>query len=73
MGCRLVYALVPIRPLTETIDERAVLLAGHQLVSIEQAMRLENQSVTDKARNGEALARLIGELKRRPARLRDES
>lgn len=72
MGCRLVYALVPMRPLTEVIDERAALLAERQLASIEQTMRLENQSVTDKARHDEALTRLVSELKRKPARLWDD-
>jgi predicted DNA-binding mobile mystery protein A len=72
MGCRLIYALVPIRPLSDVLDERAAQLANQQLASIEQTMRLENQSVTDKARHHEALARLVGELKRKPARLWDE-
>jgi len=71
MGCRLVYALVPMRPLSDVLDERATLLASQQLASIEQTMRLEDQSVTDKARHDEALARLTGELKRKPARLWD--
>lgn len=72
MGCRLVYALVPMRPLTDMIDERAASLAGRQLASIEQTMRLENQSVADTARHDEALQRLVGELKRKPARLWDD-
>lgn len=72
MGCRLVYALVPKRPLSDVLDERATLLANQQLASIEQTMRLENQSVTNRARHDEALARLTGELKRKPARLWDE-
>jgi predicted DNA-binding mobile mystery protein A len=72
MGCRLVYALVPMRPLSAVLDERAAVLANQQLASIEQTMRLENQSVTDKARHHEALARLVSELKRKPARLWDE-
>ncbi|HEY2357686.1 MAG TPA: mobile mystery protein A [Phenylobacterium sp.] len=71
MGCRLVYALVPMRPLSDTIDQRAVSLASQQLASIEQTMRLENQGVSDKARHHEALARLVSELKRKPARLWD--
>lgn len=71
MGCRLVYAIVPLTPLTEMIEDRAVLLASRQLASIEQTMRLENQSVTDRKRHEEALMRLVGELKRKPARLWD--
>jgi predicted DNA-binding mobile mystery protein A len=72
MGCRLVYALVPVRPLSDMIDERAAVIAGQQLALIEQTMRLENQGVTDEARHREALARLVSELKRKPARLWDE-
>src|SRR5712691_2747201 len=30
LGCRLVYALVPDRPLAETVRERAELIAGRQ-------------------------------------------
>jgi predicted DNA-binding mobile mystery protein A len=72
LGCRLVYVFVPHRPLTDMIDERALALADGQLASIEQTMRLENQSVTDRARRDEALQRLVRELKRKPARLWDE-
>ena len=72
MGCRLVYALLPMRPLSDVLDERANLLARQQLALIEQTMRLENQSVTEKASHHEALSRLVGELKRKPARLWDE-
>ena len=71
MGCRLVYALVPVKPLTEMIEERAAMLADRHLASVEQTMRLEDQSVTDKARHSEAYQRLIDELVRRPARLWD--
>lgn len=71
MGCRLVYALVPMRPLSDMINERALGIAGQQLASIEQTMRLENQGVTDEARHREALARLVDALKRKPARLWD--
>ena len=73
MGCRLVYALVPLEPLTSVIDTRASALAGRQLASIEQTMRLENQSVSDQARRDEARARLVAELKRKPARLWDDA
>lgn len=71
MGCRLVYVIVPLTPLTEMIQERAALLARQRLASLEQTMRLENQTVTDRKRHEEALQRLIGELKRKPARLWD--
>lgn len=73
LGCRLVYALAPLEPLSRTIDARAAALAARQLASIEQTMRLENQGVNDAARRDEARARLIAELKLKPARLWDEA
>jgi len=72
LGCRLVYALVPEKPLADTIRQRASLIAERQLASIEQTMRLEAQGVTDKAQHKEAHQRLVEKLLRRPARLWDE-
>jgi predicted DNA-binding mobile mystery protein A len=72
LGCRLVYALVPEKPLADTIRQRASLLAERQLAAIEQTMRLEAQGVTDKAQHTEAHQRLVEKLLRRPARLWDE-
>lgn len=72
LGCRLVYALVPIKPLTETIEERAAQLAKQKLAAVEQSMRLEGQEVHDKVARKEAEQRLIKELLRKPARLWDE-
>ena len=72
MGCRLVYALVPIKPLTQTIEERARDLAQRKLASVDQSMRLEAQGVDDKTSRKEALQRIVDELMRRPARLWDE-
>src|SRR5712692_6496883 len=48
LGCRVVYALVPAKSLTDTIEERAALLAQEQLAAVEQTMLLEAQEVTDK-------------------------
>jgi predicted DNA-binding mobile mystery protein A len=72
LGCRLVYALVPDRPLAETVRERAELVAARQLSNVEQTMRLEDQAVRGKAVAKEQRRRLIEELLRRPARLWDE-
>lgn len=72
MGCRVVYALVPERPLGDTMQERATQIADRQLASVEQTMRLEDQAVTGKARQNEGRQRLVSELLRRPARLWDE-
>src|SRR5262245_11986822 len=68
LGCRFVYALVPIQPLAKTIEERASQVANRQLECVEQTMRLEAQEVSDKAVRKNAHLRLIKELFRRPAR-----
>ena len=72
MGCRLVYVLVPEKPLGKTLEERALKLADRQLAAIEQTMRLEDQAVADRERRGEARQRLADQLRRHPARLWDE-
>ena len=48
LGCRLVYALVPERPLAEIVKERAALVADRQSSAVEHTMRLEDQAVKDK-------------------------
>jgi predicted DNA-binding mobile mystery protein A len=72
LGCRLIYVLVPERPLAETVRERAELVAERQLASVEHTMRLENQAVPGKRASKELRRRLIEDLLRRPARLWDE-
>ncbi len=72
LGCRFVYALVPAKPLTDTIEERALQLARRKLAAVEQTMRLEDQEVRSKTGQKEAERRLVAELLRRPARLWDE-
>src|SRR6202158_1452224 len=47
LGCRLVSAFVPEEPLADTIRKRASVIAGQQLASVEQTMRLEAQGVED--------------------------
>jgi len=72
MGCRLVYALIPIKPLTETIEARASHIARQQLAGVEQTMRLEAQEVRDADARQQAEKRIVEELLRRPARLWDD-
>ncbi len=72
LGCRLVYALIPEKPLAETVREQAEFVAARQLANVEHTMRLEDQAVQDKAASKEQHRRLIEELLRRPARLWDE-
>ena len=44
LGCDLVYLLVPRRPLTATVQERAREVARVQAAAIEQTMLLEDQA-----------------------------
>lgn len=71
LGCRLVYTLVPLKPITQTIEERASQLAKYKLDAVEQTMRLEAQEVHNKASRKAALQRITNELLLRPARLWD--
>lgn len=72
LGCRFVYTLVPEKPLAETVRARAETVAQRQLTSVQQTMRLENQSVSDKAASDRLRNQIIEELLRRPARLWDD-
>jgi predicted DNA-binding mobile mystery protein A len=72
LGCRLVYALVPERPLAETVRDRANLVAERQLAPVEHTMRLEDQAVADTKAGAELRRRAIEDLLRRPARLWDD-
>ena len=69
MGCRLVYALVPLAPLNQTIQERAERLADRDVSAVEQSMKLEDQSVEDPAAHAELRRRIVDELIRSPSRL----
>jgi predicted DNA-binding mobile mystery protein A len=73
LGCRLVYVLIPEKPLTKTIRETASRVADRELASVDQTMRLEAQGVTDKRQQQDARRSLIEKLLRRPARLWDEA
>jgi predicted DNA-binding mobile mystery protein A len=44
LGCDLVYLLVPRRPLTAVVRDRARALAHWQVAAVEQTMRLEDQA-----------------------------
>lgn len=72
LGCRLVYALVPVKPLTQTLEERAIKAARQKLAAVDQTMRLEDQAVDGQASRKAAERRLVDELLRKPARLWDE-
>ena len=72
LGCRLVYVLVPERPLAEVVKERAELIAERQSKAIEHTMRLEDQAVPDKKAARALREQAIEDLLMRPARLWDE-
>jgi predicted DNA-binding mobile mystery protein A len=72
LGCRLVYVLVPERPLTEIVTERATEIAERQSRAIEQTMRLEDQAVEDDRAARTLREQAIEDLLKRPARLWDE-
>ena len=73
LGCRLVYVLLPERPLAEVVQERADLLADRQLASVQHTMQLEDQAVTSPRANKIARQQILHDLLRRPARLWDEA
>ncbi len=73
LDCRVVYALVPMRPLAETVRARASEVAEQKLASVEQSMRLEDQAVSGKRGRAAMKRRLIEELLHKPARLWDEA
>ena len=61
MDCRLIYALVPKKPLDELITERAKRLAKKRLESTRHSMALEAQSV-NQLDEDEQLKHLIQQL-----------
>lgn len=73
MGCQLVYAVVPVRPIEEMRRERAVALAREMLQRTSHSMKLEDQAVGDDAER-RTLERLITQLLAgNPRRLWDQS
>ncbi|WP_128931701.1 mobile mystery protein A [Bradyrhizobium zhanjiangense] len=72
LGCRLVYVLVPERPLEEVVTKRAAEVAERQSRAIEQTMRLEDQAVEDNQAARALREQAIEDLLKRPARLWDD-
>jgi predicted DNA-binding mobile mystery protein A len=73
LGCRVVYALVPERPLAEILRAQAERIADRQLAAVAHSMQLEDQAVEDKTVRNEQRNRLIEQLLLRPARLWDDA
>ena len=69
LGCRLVYVLIPEKPLGETLRQQAQRMAEKQMAAVEQTMLLEAQSVTNKHLREEAKQRLVDQLLQKPSRL----
>lgn len=61
MGCTLVYALVPRRPLEEMVQERALQVASEILAGVDHTMQLEAQGM-DAGELDEERARLASKL-----------
>jgi len=64
MDCRVVYALIPKKPLNELVKERAQIVAEKRLQSTRHSMALEAQSVS-KSDEKEQLKRLSERLIRK--------
>jgi len=63
MGCTLVYALVPRRPLEEMVRDRARQIAVETLARVDHTMRLEGQGVdSDSYEKDKVRARLAASL-----------
>jgi predicted DNA-binding mobile mystery protein A len=69
LGCRLVYVLVPEKPLAETVRERALWVATNATAAVEQTMPRENRGVTDPRVRQELLEEAVDHLMRHPSRL----
>ncbi len=65
LDCRLVYALVPRRPLESLVEDRARELAKKRLWATSHSMALENQRVSE-ADEREHLERLVQKLLSQP-------
>jgi predicted DNA-binding mobile mystery protein A len=61
LGCRVVYAVVPPRPLDEMRRDRAYTIARRQLRHVSHSMKLEAQGISD-AEEQRAVDRLVEEL-----------
>jgi len=45
MNCKFVYALVPVKPMDDLMEDRARMLAAERLKALDHTMALEDQSV----------------------------
>lgn len=68
MGCTLVYALVPKKPIDDLLRDRAAEVADEQLARTHHSMRLEDQALDPRDLSAARTA-LITELVQDPRRL----
>jgi predicted DNA-binding mobile mystery protein A len=61
LECRLVYAIVPVKPLDEIRRERAVQVANKLLGPVSHTMKLEDQGITSRERQ-RTVERLVDKL-----------
>ena len=71
LDCDLIYALVPRRPLEQMVDERARILAGDLLGSVDHSMTLEGQQVPSAVTRDQLVERAL-RLRDEPGLWRDE-
>ena len=71
MGCRVVYMLMPVEPLGDTLRARAAKVAEQQLNATDQTMKLEDQGVQNAVQRARLREQIIDQLLERPARLWD--
>jgi predicted DNA-binding mobile mystery protein A len=72
LGCRVVYVLIPDKPLAQTLQEHAERVAGRELAAVAHTMRLEDQAVHDTEANADLHRRTVEALLQNPSRLWDE-
>ena len=65
LDCRLVYTLLPRKPLETLVEERAILLAKRRLATTRHSMALEGQNV-DEADEQEQIRRMARQLLEKP-------
>ncbi len=73
LDCRLVYALIPQKPLEGRMRERAEAVAAQHSGAVEQSMLLEDQAVGGAQMSRQLHRRRVEDLLRHPARLWDDA
>ena len=71
LGCTLVYALVPVRPLEAQVQDRASEIAKSHMQSVGHSMRLEDQGTPGNTEQGEIRRMTENLLANKPSRLWD--